>query len=1727
MKKALLFLLATAGLFLAAGEFEFKNANFQITFNTRGATISKLIHNKVNWNAAGPKKQGNSFSDCRLGRESDPKVQMNENFGSLDYTIDNWKNYKTSGWADITFSAKGTYYDWLRINKTYKLRTGNELEVVYELVNTGKKAETISFSNRCFFHRTDRENFYWQPHADGLRKLKQQRYFFFSKLPPQTYMAVGADDNSGLLFELPADSTAGIMNWFVNGRSSSIEYFSDVLTIPAGGKRVLAFKMYFTKDLNKLIAAKKFTARPVKGTIPPMVDHLNQQEDRSYKMRTVKKEEGAASDYFDIQLKAQFKDSWRAVQLPANTPLDKIAVFKVENGFPSFDRPVGYVLNGRELLLKIPGFNPAGFPWRSMLKDGIYTEKFGACKSFSAGDFKCRIFYNRTDGLKLKEKAPAGGELILNGDFETPDPANPAIPLHHSFAANKNHHAEYLKKGGVNDSACFRGGEMIFPMIPEAGRTYNLSLMFKNVGGESMSRCWFFFYDAEGNRLMKVSKLLSGNRNSFDWKKLETKIFAPEGTAMMVLSVSRSAKNTPRVYLDNVSVKPEPLSCSRVSPLEKGRRELKEQWGVPLEVLESLSLEVENPHKKWFHPAAKNVDILYLPFEHERGRLLRDKRIVVELAQRMPMNLKVIPVLRRIISSTGVYGVYVATFGKELSLYTAESLKQLSAPPKVVLITDINHKQFDKGMEKLFADWQKKGTHFVVLSGFFFPRLMGKAVKPPFKALVPEMKKVARNRAISWFKNGKSYVVVCNTFASMNPVIPPMAEEAAARHRIPYISRDYPWWEYQNLAKLQTVRFLAGVKSGVSLTDLDEKKVSLNAEKEQNVTVEVVCHNMFREVKAQKVFKAALKKGANKIALPAFELPGGTFAADVRILDAKGIVLDAGAFRIDRADKVKALLTWKNADRIFKRSEDVSFELKLENLPAGAVLETEIEDTFGRVIARTSAPAKAVQSISLALPEPRTVVNNLIYHVKKDGKVLAEGIGEFSSPAGPTDFKEFFGMTWGFQRYLARHLELDGVTSNSPYSKNVQAIYRAARLENLAASPMGVASFRSGAYRGDKKTADTVRKPCFHDPAYLAKNTQLMDENYGKNNLLGFYDIRDFWSGDEQFLGSTVCYSPHCLKSFREVLQKEYKNIAALNKVWGTAFESFDKVMPQQLDELKSRENLAPWLEHKMFMAATFAWGQFASHLPDLRKYNPHARMGASGTQKPGYSYDWVQYMKHCRVMSYYSGIQVKLIHDIGGKDILAGRWMTYCYANVDQETYCVSPMWEGLLRGGNMAAIWPPTMTNGDGTPTCNVKYAKATMDELRRGYTKLWLTSTARPQVALLYSQSSLFTAMGTFGDSEWQNTQSSWLRILDDMKYDCRYLSYEEVAEKGIPAGFKVVILPAAVSLSDKEAAQLEKFVKAGGTLIADYAPGRYDGHGKRHSSETLAKLFAPCNGPVDLAYQELPQLGGRFKVGEKGLPLMQEKRYGKGRAVNFNFSVSDYHFIRLEGTGGEVSTSTSGDAKLQLAIRKIVSKELERSGVKPSMAVLDAKGADLPCMALIREDEGTLTAAVYKTPAPPRNKGVISPAPDRIDRKKGFAVTLRLPMKGHIYDSRSGKYFGMTDTFKSFIVPGIANFYSIQKSRVTGLKVDLPAGVKAGSKVNCAFTAEGATGAQVFHVAVADVKGKSLREYRKNFRTAGNKGNYEFQIPFNAPKGKWQVTVIHVNTGMKKILTLDVK
>jgi len=177
---------------------------------------------------------------------------------------------------------------------------------------------------------------------------------------------------------------------------------------------------------------------------------------------------------------------------------------------------------------------------------------------------------------------------------------------------------------------------------------------------------------------------------------------------------------------------------------------------------------------------------------------------------------------------------------------------------------------------------------------------------------------------------------------------------------------------------------------------------------------------------------------------------------------------------------------------------------------------------------------------------------------------------------------------------------------------------------------------------------------------------------------------------------------------------------------------------------------------------------------------------------------------------------------------------------------------------------------------------------------------------------------------------NVRRAWETMLADagLRYD--FLAYDEVVRGGVPPGYRVLILPACYALSDVEARRIADFARAGGTVIADFACGLFDPHGRgrergaldglfgvaHNGGETRADLFAGrlwVETDQDAGYsfrrwRELfgtlqPRLIRGYAVAERGLPVGTERPAGKGRAVYLNLSPQRYLMEREEGRGDE--------------------------------------------------------------------------------------------------------------------------------------------------------------------------------------------------------------------------------
>ncbi|MBW2738642.1 MAG: beta-galactosidase, partial [Deltaproteobacteria bacterium] len=110
-----------------------------------------------------------------------------------------------------------------------------------------------------------------------------------------------------------------------------------------------------------------------------------------------------------------------------------------------------------------------------------------------------------------------------------------------------------------------------------------------------------------------------------------------------------------------------------------------------------------------------------------------------------------------------------------------------------------------------------------------------------------------------------------------------------------------------------------------------------------------------------------------------------------------------------------------------------------------------------------------------------------------------------------------------------------------------------------------------------------------------------------KNGLVLAYSFDDEISLGSFVTPCDVDKHPLSIAWFRKWLRHQYKNISALNKVWGSHFNSFDEVMPKSFDQVRgnawkpplSQWNLAPWMDFRHFMDF-----QFAAVLAELTRYS-------------------------------------------------------------------------------------------------------------------------------------------------------------------------------------------------------------------------------------------------------------------------------------------------------------------------------------------------------------------------------------------------------------------------------------------------------------------------------------------------------------------------------------------
>lgn len=114
----------------------------------------------------------------------------------------------------------------------------------------------------------------------------------------------------------------------------------------------------------------------------------------------------------------------------------------------------------------------------------------------------------------------------------------------------------------------------------------------------------------------------------------------------------------------------------------------------------------------------------------------------------------------------------------------------------------------------------------------------------------------------------------------------------------------------------------------------------------------------------------------------------------------------------------------------------------------------------------------------------------------------------------------------------------------------------------------------------------------------------------------------------------------------------------------------------------------------------------------------------------------------------------------------------------------------------------------------------------------------------IAILYSYPSVFAHKLDEGASfgSYEEAHSSLIKFIRNSGYQFRYITDRMLRQSETDLSkFRMLFLPRAEAISDKEAELIRQYVAGGGTVVADLRPGLYDDHCKRREKGILDDMF----------------------------------------------------------------------------------------------------------------------------------------------------------------------------------------------------------------------------------------------------------------------------------------------
>jgi len=1179
-----------------------------------------------------------------------------------------------------------------------------------------------------------------------------------------------------------------------------------------------------------------------------------------------------------------------------------------------------------------------------------------------------------------------------------------------------------------------------------------------------------------------------------------------------------------------------------------------------------VTLDVSSPHIRWAKPYYKGeIRVLVI------AQRWFTQRETVELAQRLSLDYETVMPFKADQWGANPGDAYVVGIkGTSEEEVLADLREKLERPYDVIIVNGFYWNLFPADIELAIFKKVAAGTGLVVTS--------------PTSSYTKTLKRVLEQKTeekAGFLKEGITY----------NPGKGILALSKLKNGRVAIINYDPDLTPFSlpyqlNYEIYQSLFIKAILWAGKQEPDIMIKltasplNLTLTCEKGRTVTVEMGTISDMGLVPTDGLGisnfltkRVELQPGENSIPVLLPSLKAGLHFITVFLKeDGKIINWAIAPLTVETEERIKRIVLDKEC---YNRGETVRGEVFLK--PIGQEqrkLIIQLIDNYGRIVAENILSLNSkTEKTDFTLKLEKNPLS-ILFRVKAslvDGSnnIIDEAWQEFTVPDRTLD--DFYFNMWANLRegftysVIARQLARYGVDIVSDHTggfRNLEEMAKSAALFNMRNIWMRLGNevLWGGLDFRESSAKDLIRTPCLTDPRWKKEvDFDLLRAQIKEMKKYGPVSYNITHEGAISVITPLdLCFSPTCQESFRNYLKDVYGDLKSLNNEWDTNFKDWREVAPITLSEAKKTGQYARWVDFRKSMEKV--WIGVTSEVAEIiKKVDPEARAGFDGGSVSWYSgWNWWEMSKRFQHFIVY-GRDFEIIRSFAPPDSFRSGFYGAYRSNLGNKNYQIFPPWDYLFHGFNAASYfnsywYEQSAFAPDGSPFPFFLDAVKELEEIKGGLGKLLLSSQRMDdKIAIHYSQSSLYASAIFPEPTTIGASQENFRYLLEDLGLQYKYVSYEEIEQgKLMERGYKVLILPYSQSLSQKEAEEIERFVREGGMVIADLRPGIMDEHGKLLQKGLLDNLFGIKREFLEIITDEnkisIRKEGGKlgFKgeflsssiesgisttTGEalaeaEGKPVLIVNRYGKGQAVLLNFALDKYRESESKKVAIEerkeidplmaALNNAKGGAFGYKGFRKfgrgnvlrdLMRKVLESGDVKSRIKLKTADG-DLKACETVFFRGGDIE--------------YVGLLPDmEVDDLTAKSVEITFPKKSHLYDVRKGRYYGFTDRVNTDIVPGRAELYAMVPYEIKGIELNLGSkSYKQGGLVDYKISIDTSGPAPSRHAVrleVYDSEGNKVKHYARNILVEQGLFKGELHIALNDKPGNWKMVVKEIVSG----------